>query len=62
MILLALLLFVLLFSVAACFLSVGIGGIAFILVNGDVIVCVAILILIIRHLIKKRKKKEEESK
>lgn len=36
-------------------ISLGVGGIAFIIIFGDVIVCIGIIVLIIKHMIKRHK-------
>lgn len=55
MILFAFLLSVLLiFGICAIFV-IGIGGMAFILVFGDVIICIGLIIIIIKHIIKRKK-------
>lgn len=36
-------------------ISLGVGGIAFIIIFGDVIVCVGIIACIIKHMIKRHK-------
>jgi len=60
-ILLAILLVVLLISLIVIVLTVGIGGIAFMLVFGDIIVCIFIVWLLTK-LFSKKKKKDKKSK
>lgn len=50
-----LLLMLLLFSICAIFV-IGIGGMAFILIFGDVIICIGLIIIVIKHIIKQTKK------
>ena len=47
---------VLLLLAISAIIAVAVGGVAFILVFGDVIVCVMIIVFIVKHLTKKRKK------
>lgn len=49
-----LLLTLLLFAVCAI-IAIGAGGIACVLVFGDVIICIGLIVIIIKHLLKKKK-------
>lgn len=55
MILFTILLFALLILSVLVILTIGIGGIAFLLVFGDVIICIWIIVMIIKHFIKHKK-------
>lgn len=55
MILFTILLFMLLILSILVILTIGIGWIAFILVFGDVIICLWIIIIIIKHFMKRKK-------
>ena len=55
MILLAIILLAILILTAVVIVAVSIGGSVFILIFGDVIVCIVFLILLVRWLIKRRK-------
>ena len=55
MILFTILMITLLLLVFVTVISISIGGAAFIIVFGDVIVCVAIIIWMVRHLTKRKK-------
>ena len=55
MILLGILMMTMLLLIVVMATLVSIGGAAFILLFGDVIVCVVFLALLIRHLLRKRK-------
>lgn len=57
MILFTILLATLVLLVLAVVFAVSIGGSIFIILFGDVIVCITFIILIMRHLIKKIRKK-----
>lgn len=59
MILLIILALMLLVLATFMFVAVGIGGAAFIVVFGDVIVCAVFIVLLIKHLTKKRTKKRK---
>ena len=50
-----LLIMLLMFSICAIF-AIGVGGIAFILVFGDVIICVGLIVIIIKHFINRKGK------
>ena len=54
MILLAVLILMLLFLVIFTVFAISVGGATFIIIFGDVIVCITFIVLLIRHLIKKR--------
>ena len=53
MLLFTILLFILLVLAIVAILIVGTGGIVFTLVFGDLIICVFIIVMIVRHFIKK---------
>lgn len=55
MILFTLLAFVLLILIVVTVVAVSIGGAAFVIIFGDVIVCIAIIMWIIKQLIKIKK-------
>ena len=55
MILFTILLLSLLILSVLIILTIGIGGIAFILVFGDVIICIWIIVIIIKHFMKRKK-------
>ena len=55
MILLTIILLTILILTAVVIVAVSVGGSAFILIFGDVIVCIVFLILLVRWLIKRRK-------
>lgn len=55
MILLAILILMLLFLVIFAVFAISVGGAAFIIIFGDIIVCIALIVLFIRHLINKKK-------
>lgn len=55
MILLTIILLTILILTAVVIIAVSVGGSAFILIFGDVIVCIGFLILLARWLIKRRK-------
>ena len=52
---LLIMLFVLLIASAITILIMGIGGIAFVLAFGDIIICIYLVFIIIRHFIKRKK-------
>lgn len=54
MILFTLLAFVLLILIVVTVVAVSIGGAAFVIIFGDVIVCIAIMMWIIKKLIKRK--------
>lgn len=54
MILFTALLLVILIILAIAVLAIGIGGSAIVLVFGDLIVCIALLVFIFKHLFKKK--------
>lgn len=56
MILMSMLLFTLIILVAVVGTAIAVGGASFIIIFGDVIVCMAIIIWIVKCLIKRRKK------
>lgn len=56
MILFAILLLGLLVISLGLLLVVGVGGTAFMLVFGDVIICIVLIVIIVRSLFKRRKK------
>lgn len=57
MILFAILTIILLILAVVAIVAISIGGAAFIVIFGDLIVCIAIIVLIIRFLIKRRNKR-----
>lgn len=52
---LLIMLFVLLIASAITILIMGIGGIAFVLACSDIIICIYLVFIIIRHFIKRKK-------
>ena len=52
---LLIMLFVLLIASAITILIMGIGGIAFVLECSDIIICIYLVFIIIRHFIKRKK-------
>lgn len=54
MILFTVLLLALLLFMVCAIIVIGTGGIAFILVFGDVIICIWLIVIIIKHLRKKK--------
>lgn len=56
MILLTFLLAIIILIIVTVIIGLGITGIAGIIVFGDVIVCIGLIVLLIKHLIKKFKK------
>lgn len=56
-ILVTILLTLILFAV----IVIGLGGVAFIMVFGDLIVCIAIIVFIIKRLIKKKRNENKKS-
>lgn len=52
---LLIMLFVLLIASAITILIMGIGGIAFVLACSDMIICIYLVFIIIRHFIKRKK-------
>ena len=52
---LLIMLFVLLIASAITILIMGIGGIAFVLAFRDIIICIYLVFIIIRHFIKRKK-------
>lgn len=57
MILFTILTIMMLIVAAVAILAIGIGGGVFVVVFGDLIVCVALIALIIRHKVRRRRKK-----
>lgn len=58
MFILAILFTIIAILIGIVFLAVALGGAVFILIFGDVIVCIVIIVCVIRHIMKKRKKRK----